>query len=111
MSIRTVSSFIAALMVLEGIYKCFWYRIMFSAYKKLKNDDESFFDFLCRIKSGFLWKLRKRFGLRWYYNSRLYKIITILLGIVLVLCGISIFIFIFWFSKNSEYAVYMDILL
>lgn len=78
-------------------------------YNKYKEDGESMFEFLCRVKGGFFWELRKKMGLSWYYNSKTFNIFSISLGILLIVLGVALFIFLFWFQNSSEYSVFLDI--
>lgn len=106
---RDVFLFVGTCLFLTGNWQLFKLRVDLKAWKRFREDEESFFDYCCRIyEKDFIWRLRRRFNIKWYYNSRAFKIFTILKGVLLVLLSIGIFVAVF-IAGRTEYAPWLDI--
>ena len=101
--------FFIAYMIISGIWQFIMLKVNKKGYELYKEGDETFFDFMCRYYSNdFIWKLRKRFGHSWIYNSKIYEKFVILKGISLIVFAIIIIILLLLFSK-SEYFIWLSI--
>ena len=101
--------FFIAYLFIYGIWQFIHLRINKKGYELEKQDHESFFDFMCRYYSDDLsWKLRKKIGLRWIYNSKVYERFIILKGIILVAVAILMVVLLLLF-KQSEYFIWLGI--
>lgn len=72
------------------------------SYSKLKFDNERFLDFCIRNYNSAVWIIRKKLHIDWFYNSKAFRIFTILKGVLLV--GMSILVIVLVFClKNTDY--------
>lgn len=109
MTVKNMIVFVATMFTLTGIWKFIWIFIHQRGYKMFAQEGESFFDFLCRYYADEPFnRFKKGSKLRIVYNSKMYKIIMSLQGIILLLLGIGMFIFVFA-AKSSEYGVWLNI--
>lgn len=101
--------FFIAYMFILGVWQFISLAVHKKGYELEKQGGETFFDFMCRYYSDdFFWKLRKRYGVKWVYNSKVYSKFVILKGVVLILLAISLVIAILWL-KTTEYYVWLSI--
>lgn len=92
-----------------GVWQFISLRINKKGYEIEKEDNETFFDFMCRYYSDDLfWKIRKKLGYSWIYNSKIYEKFVILKGIILIAFAIIMIIILLLFHK-SEYFIWLSI--
>ena len=107
--------FLAGFFIGAGIYQFLWLKITQKGYE-LKQEErkeeglprQSFLEFCFEYYNSISWKIRKSFGIRWFYNSKLFLIYIRLRGVIIFLFGVAIIIAILLVG-SSEYAPYLDI--
>ena len=94
-------------LVLKGIWILTALVINIKGYYNLKEDYDTFFDFCCDYYSDSkIWQLRKKLGLRKFYNSKLFIVLRVFLGILILCLGILVWLGVLWIMQ-SEYADYL----
>lgn len=89
------------ILILRGIWDILWPWIARLAYEAGRMDGESFFGFCVRTYGG-VWRLRKFLGLGWWYGSILHMVVRRIIGVVLVIAGVSGF-FALGYLWGTEY--------
>ena len=100
--------FSASWFFLCGIWQFLYLRISLKGYEKKKQDGETFFDFCCRYYGGVDWKIRQKLGIKWFYNSRAYKLCWKLKGVGFLLVSVAFLSLHIWIN-HTDYAVWLDI--
>lgn len=101
--------FLSSFCIVMGIWQFLWIKIHRKGYEMEKLEDESFTDFLFRYyEDELLWKLRKRFGPKWFYYGKSFIRFTKIKGVILIVVGIAIGVAVFLVSK-TEYGIFLDI--
>ena len=107
-SIKGFLIFVAVYLILHGIWRVYFIRMSHKAYSIFKEGNETYFDYCCREINTWQYRFIKFCKLGWVCNTKLYSIFSILLGIINVLIGIAIIIFII-FIKDTEFGLYLDL--
>lgn len=101
--------FFIAYMIILGVWQFISLAIHKKGYELEKLEDESFFDFMCRYYSDdFFWKLRRKYGIKWVYNSKVYSKFIMLKGFILIVLAILLVLAILWL-KSTEYYIWLSI--
>lgn len=100
--------FIGTLLLLYGVWQFIWLKVTLEGYKIEKQGKETFFDFCVRYYGGFGWNLRKKLGLKSFYNTRFFRVSVRIRGVLLILLSIVIFGFLLFVSQ-TDYAPWLDI--
>lgn len=108
MKLGLIITFLAFYFFLHGLWRLYCVRMYKQAYKLFKNKGESFLDFLDRELDSWGTNLAVMLGLHWWYNSKLYSIIQILLGVLQVVLGVGLFILLFKVNQ-TDFKLYLDI--
>lgn len=100
---------LASLFLIAGIWQFLWIVIHKKGYEMNKLDGEKFMDWCFRYYEGeFVWKLRKKFGPKWFYYSKMFFIFMKIKGVLLILAGAGILVGVFLISR-TDYAGYLHI--
>ena len=109
MKVSVLLTIIITFTFLLGIWQFIWLHLSTKSYNILNENDETFFDFCCRVyENDWIWSFRKKLHLRWFYNSKAFRYFTILKGVVLVLISVGLLI-LFLFIGQTDYKVFFDI--
>lgn len=101
--------FLSSLCFVFGVWQFLWIVIHKKGYELEKLENETFYDFLFRYyEDDFFWKLRKRYGARWFYRSKAFLLFMKIKGVLLILSSVLIALGTFLLSE-SEYAVFLQI--
>lgn len=108
MRIKDIFIFFSSLLILFGLWQFVWLWIAIRGFKYLRENNETFFQFCCRNFDSAIWRIRKKFKMDMFYNSRVFKISVILKGLLLVLLGVVIIV-VYFLIKSTEYGVWLGI--
>ena len=109
LTILHILTFLSTFCVLLGLWQFAWIVIHRKGYELEKQDDESFMDFMFRYYADeWQWKLRKRYGPKWFYYSKMFLIFTKIKGVILIVVGLAIAFGVFFLS-GTDLGVYLQI--
>ena len=108
MSVRNVFICSITFLILLGVWQFIWLFLTVKAYEFFKEENETFFDFCCRQYDSWLWRIRRKMNISWFYNSQAFRIFTILKGLLLVLLA-CVMLFILISIGFTDYNVWLDI--
>lgn len=108
LTVRGLLIYFGTWFLLLAIWQPIWYKITKRGYDVQKLEGESFFDFCSRAHGGIQWKLKRKLGMRPFYNCKAFKFFMILKFFILLSLSIGVFVVLFRLS-GSEYGLWLDI--
>lgn len=108
-TIMDIFVFFSAYMLILGVWQFLYIKIHKKGYELEKKENETFFEFMCRYyEDDFFWKLRKKYGIKWLYNSKIFEKYIKLKGIILILFGLIV-VFGLLLLRQTDYYVWLSI--
>lgn len=109
MKLKDLYLFCSTTPILYGTWSLVWFGLTKRGFRLHKEEGESFFKYCCRIYGdNVIWKLRRKIKLRWFYESRLFRIFLISRGVFLVLFGLGMYI-LYFYIRYSAYGTFLDV--
>lgn len=109
MKLKDLYLFCATTPILYGTWSLIWYILTKRGFRLNRNEDESYFKYCCRVYGeNIIWRIRQKLKMKWFYESRLFRIFIILRGVFLVLFGFGMYI-LYFYVKSSPYGAFFEI--
>lgn len=109
MRIIDIIIFVITYIFIYGVWQFLFLVIHKKGYELEKLENETFFDFMCRYYSDdIFWKIRKKLGYSWIYNSKIYESWIKFKGIIFIVIAIVGVVGLWLFSK-SDYFIWLSI--
>ena len=104
MRILDILLFLGFINLFFGSYQFYFLYVTKKTFdiKVKEGYDGTWFRFCCETFDTWIWRFRFKSKFRWFYESKLFKNLFRLKGIILCLIGIAIFLILFWL-KQTEY--------
>lgn len=107
MYVKSLFLFLIIACMLSGIHELFWLHFAIKGYKFFAEEGETFFQYCCRELDSLTWRIRKKLHIDWYYNSKGFKVLTRLKGILLIVCAFALTFFMV-LLRFTEFSAYLD---
>lgn len=105
MIIRDLLLFWVALSGFLGVWQFFYLYLILRAYRLFCLENESFYKFCCR---ELCWKWRRRWNLSWYYDTILFKLVSIGRGVLCLIVSLGLGLLLYWLSI-SDWSFYLSV--
>ncbi len=110
LSLRYIIIFFIVVSIYYGVWQFIWLKLTRKYYGMLKQDKESYFDFLCRWSPSLIWGIKRRLGFSKIYGWKVFDRLVHIKGILYILVGIALLVFLI-VSSRTKYGVLLDIVL
>ncbi len=107
-TLRYILIFFIVISIYYGLWQFVWLRLTRKYYNILKQDGESYFDFLCRWSTSPVWKLKKRLGFARFYRWRVFGTLVKIKGVLYILFGLFLWLVMVLYSRTDN-GVWLDI--
>jgi len=107
-SLRHILIFFIVISIYYGVWQFVWLKLTRKYYGILKQDGESYFDFLCRWSTSPVWAIKRRLGFARFYRWKIFNTAVRIKGIFFILLGILIWV-VMLLLLRTDYGFWLDL--